>query len=662
MARAEALLGTEDVSELRGIFYKSLKPPRRRSVSEWADERRQLDSRSPWPGPWRTAKAPYLREPMDRFNSTDPCRRIVVDAAAQVGKTEIMLNAIGQAMEDDPGPMLAVQGTIELARDWSKDRLQTMIDLTPELKEIIGEDRNNQRDRDADDSIRYKRFRGGSLFLAGANSPAGLRSKPVRRVFMDEVDSYPESAGKEGDPVRLAERRTQNFQNKKIGLFSTPTIKGRSRIEAAYLYSDQRKYYVPCPHCGYKQTLKWANIIWHLDAEDKLVESSVQYACEKNGCLIDEADKIGMLTEGEWIAENPGGGDGRTHGYHISALYSPWKPWVECVQEFLEAKPPGKPVNLHLLQVFVNTNLAETWDDSGGHEADANAQMKRREIWWKGEEIVVPRKAAFLTMGVDTQDDRLEGTVWAWGPGRECWLIDRFIINSPPIEDSTWNDLDTRITRQYVHESGIYIGIAATCVDTGGHHSQDVLRFTNLRKQRRVYGVKGVPGMNKTIWSGKQFVGRRRKTGGTMYPVGVDSAKSWLYQVLNEDESRVHFPLTDFCDMTFFTQLCAEKRKPRYVEGRLSYVWWKPDHVANEMLDATVYAAAAMEALVMAGRRLDGVPVGPPVLNFEGSSTEPSDGEREAKKAPARPKELRRPAPVIREGQVLADRNWLSRD
>mgnify|MGYP002717098516 FL=1 len=195
----------------------------------------------------RTVRTPYMREIMDRLSAGDTMQRIVFMKAAQVGATEAGNNWIGFAIHQAPGPMLAVQPTVELAKRNSRQRIDPLIDESPELRERV----KPARSRDAGNTMLSKEFAGGILIMTGANSAVGLRSTPARYIFLDEVDAYPASADEEGDPVTLAEARSLTFAHRrKVLLVSTPTIRGLSRIEREYEVSDQRRYFVPCPHCG----------------------------------------------------------------------------------------------------------------------------------------------------------------------------------------------------------------------------------------------------------------------------------------------------------------------------------------------------------------------------------------------------------------------------
>lgn len=592
--------------DLVAEFFRGLEPPPLIDVSEWADTHRELDSRSPVPGPWSTDRVPYLREPMNRINPLDPCQCIVMMKAAQTGGTDgLMHNGIGYLMTYVPGPMLAVQSTVDLAKDWSKDRFQSIVDTTPSLQKLLGET-DGQKEKDSDNTLRYKRFPGGSLFVAGANSAAGLRSKPIRYLFLDEVDSYPVSAGREGDPVNLARQRTSNFASKKIILISTPTIKGESRIEKAYENSDQRKYFVPCPHCEQYQVLMWDGVKWPEGKPQKAF-----YTCSKNGCIIEEGQKKKMLLAGEWRATNPGGGDGRTHGYHISTLYSPFKTWADCAIQFVEACPPGKPVDRELLKTFINTVLGETWEELGATELRSSEIHNKRETWWTGETLIVPRKATLLTAGVDIQDDRVEGVVWAWGPGKEGWLIDRWkVLGDPRTQKEVWDDVSTLLSKVYLHESGVSLAVSSAGIDSGGSAGTTdvVLAFCQQNRSKRWHAIKGFKNAGKPIWTGIPLASTKTQKRKACYPIGTYTAKSWVYAAIHD--GKLHFPKVDWCDADFFTQLCVEKLKSKQVGGYKVSFWWKPDHARNEMLDVTVYALGVLDGLLAGGKKLDRVPDG----------------------------------------------------
>jgi phage terminase large subunit GpA-like protein len=223
-------------------------------------------------------------------------REIVVMKSAQVGWTEILLNVVGYFVDLDPSPILLVQPTVDMAAAFSKDRLAPMVRDTPALTGRIAD----ARSRDSGNTTLHKTFPGGHITIGGANSPAGLASRPIRVALFDEVDRFPASAGTEGDPIALGKKRTTTFWNRKILMGSTPTIKGESRIESAFELGDQRYYMVPCPHCEVTQRLMWAQVRW-----DEGKPETAHYVCQHCGVMLDDADKAQMLRTGDWVPSKP---------------------------------------------------------------------------------------------------------------------------------------------------------------------------------------------------------------------------------------------------------------------------------------------------------------------------------------------------------------------
>lgn len=262
--------------------YSMFRPPKQQTVSEWADENRVLVSESSAePGAWRTDRAPYQREIMDSFNQPG-IWQIVIMASAQVGKSEIELNMMGAAIDNDPGPILYIQPTDKVAEDYSKRRITPMINACPSLRRKVAKTKS----RDSANTITMKTFVGGSLAIIGANSPADLASKPVRYIFMDETDRFPASAGSEGDPQELAERRTETFRhNRKIVKTSTPTIKGASRIEKDFMNGTQEEWHTQCPHCLTYSYINFKDIKFEKDTfkntfnEDDYIVTEVAWEC-----------------------------------------------------------------------------------------------------------------------------------------------------------------------------------------------------------------------------------------------------------------------------------------------------------------------------------------------------------------------------------------------
>lgn len=572
----------------REAFLDGLRPDPLLTISQWADEHRHLSQKAASePGRWRTSRTPYLRDIQDDLSPSSPVERVVFMKAAQVGGTECGNNWLGYVIHHAPGPMLMVQPTVDMAKKLSKQRLAPMIEESPVLRERI----SPSRERDSGNTMMMKEFRGGVLMLTGANSAVGLRSMPIKNLFLDEVDAYPGDVDGEGDPVQLAERRTTTFSRRKIFLVSTPTIRDVSRIEKEYLASDQRRYYVPCPHCQNMDWIRWANIKWQNDDP-----KTAALWCEACGSEIQEHFKTDMLLAGEWRAT--AGGDG-THGYHLSSLYSPlgWKSWAVIVKEFLAAKndPP-------VLKGWVNTVLGETWEESYSAKIGADALAERAEDY---PLLTVPEGGLLLTAGVDVQDNRLAITVRAWGEGEESWLVNWTEIHGDPSDltaTGPWVQIDNVRKQEYAHASGVKMQVRATAVDTGGHFTHEAYVYCRQRRKDNVIAVKGssTPGkaaLGKPSRQDVNFKNQTIKKGVDLWLIGVDTIKATLYGRLKNPTAKgagvYHFPLGVANE--YYKQLTSEKQITKYRNGFPKREWIKKDGARNEALDCEVYAYAALQ-------------------------------------------------------------------
>jgi len=555
--------------QVREILKQSvdiLKPPPRLSLSQWADRKRVLSPEaSAEPGRWYTERAEYQRGIMDAI--TDPTiEKVVIMTSSQVGKTEIILNTIGYFIEQDPSPIFVVLPTIEVAKDFSKTRLQPLLRDTPCLSEKF-----DFSSRNPDNTQLRKVFPGGYILLAGANSPASLAAKPVRILLMDEVDRFPFSAGAEGDPIMLAIKRTMTYWNRKIVMASTPTLKGLSRIEQEYEHSDRRKYYARCPYCEHYQVLYWKNVQWENGDPE-----TAGYVCENCKTKWNEADRLKAVRFGEWRAERE---KPKVAGFWLNALYSPWVKIPDLVREFFEVKKQPEK-----LKVFVNTVLAETWEDIGEvvetHELVARKEAYRAEV---------PDGVLVLTAGVDVQKDRLECVVWGWGKNDEAWVIDWKTFYGNVIEPAVWEQLDIYLSKDFTHEKGIVMKIACTAIDSGSY-TQNVYNFVKGKSIRRIFAIKGASQKGLPI---VYSVSRRNKAKVPVFLIGVDTAKELLFsrmQITEPGGAYIHFPM--HLPEEFFMQLTAEKMITRFKKG-VPTREWKKIRDRNEVLDCSVYAIAA---------------------------------------------------------------------
>jgi len=539
-------------------------------VAEWADRERRLSSEaSAAAGRWVTSRAEYQRGIMDAIS--DPrLRDIVVMAGAQVGKTEMLLNVIGFHIHHDPSPILLVQPTLEMAQAFSKDRLAPMLRDTPALKGSV----KDPRSRDANNTTTHKVFTGGHISLVGSNSAAGLASRPIRVVLCDEVDRYPPSAGSEGSPILLARKRSATFHNRKMVMVSTPTNKGASMIESQYEESDKRQYFVPCEDCGTVQTLKWSNVKW-----DKDKPETAYYACDSCGSVWDDAKRNRSVRKGEWVATADFTG---VAGFHINGLYSPWTMLADAVRDFLIAKKAPDT-----LRVFVNTFLAETWEDQGETVGDIRFDDREEEF---GANI--PDDIVVITAGIDVQDDRLELELVGWGRDEESWSLDYKTLYGDPSTPHLWNDLDNILKASYTTESGRQLGIRAACVDSGGHYTQAVYNFVRPREGRRIFAIKGMAGEQRPL------VGRPSKNNIgkiKLFTVGTFPIKELIFsrlKIQSEGAGYCHFPAGRSDE--YYQQLAnSEKIVTKYQKGfpRREFV---KTRTRNEALDCRVYAYAAL--------------------------------------------------------------------
>jgi phage terminase large subunit GpA-like protein len=553
-------LGFEGAEDILRAWRRGMRPDPDLTVSEWADQHRWLSSRaSAEPGRYRTTRTPYLREIMDALSPRHPAQRITFMKAAQVGATEAGNNWIGFVIHHAPGPMLAVLPTVEMAKRSSRGRIDPLIADSPALRERV----NPARSRDAGNSMLSKEFPGGILVLTGANSATGLRSMPARYVFLDEVDAYPASADEEGDPVTLAEARTTTFSHRrKVFLVSTPTIRGISRIEREFEASDQRRFFVPCPHCGYMQWLQFERLRWV-----KGQPETAAYVCEGCEKPIAEHHKTAMLERGEWrvtaISADP-----NAIGFHLSALYSPlgWKSWGQIARDWLAAQGSDE-----MLRAARNTLLGETWVESGD-APEWQRLADRREVF----AATVPYLGLFLTAGADVQKDRIEVDVWAWGRGLESWLVEHVLIAGGPEDPAAWEKLTALLGRTWTHESGAVMQLSKLAIDTG-YEAPAVYAWSRGVGTAQVAPIKGVESFARaTPVSGPTFVdatigGKRLRRGARLWTIAVSTFKAETYRFLRlqrpSDEDRalgvcdapgtVHLP--NWADTEWLKQLVAEQ-------------------------------------------------------------------------------------------------------
>lgn len=570
--------------ELIKGFLDGLKPIERMTVDQWADKYRYLSSTSSSePGLYRTSRTPYLREVMRKLSASDPVQEVVFMKGAQVGATEAGFNWLGYIIDVAPGPTLIVAPTDSMSKRNSKMRLDPMIEATPRLKERI----KPSRSRDAGNTTLQKDFPGGTVVLTGANSAVGLRSMPVSKLFLDEVDGYPLDLDAEGSPLDLAKARTRTFARRKIFIVSTPTVSGRSVIEHEFGETDQRYFHVPCPHCGSLQDLVFDQLRWEPGNPE-----TAKYECEHCDELIEERYKPLMFDAGEWVAAAPENESPRKVGYHINSLYSPfgWYGWSDAVRDWEAAqKDPDK------LKVFTNTVLGLPWEEQGD-APEWELLFNRREDYHVNR---VPKAVVVLTCGVDIQKDRIELEVVGWGKGKRSWSIDYRVLIGDTSDRKVWDDLARVVSEVWEREDGIVMPMTRMCVDSG-YNTTQVYDFCRRFDPTRVVPTKGQDKQPIMI-STPRAVDRMRngKPAGALglYNVGVNIIKSELYGWLKLHKGEDGSLPPGFCTFpqygpTYFKGLTAERMQKKLLRGYQIFEWVK-HYDRNEPLDCRVYARAA---------------------------------------------------------------------
>lgn len=511
---------------------------------------------------------------MDRF--TDPLiEKIVLCFGAQIGKTETELNMIGYALDQTAFPVMMVYPTDAIAKFASDKRVQPMIKSVKSINDKFDE---NSKLLELD-------FNNGNyMVLVGANSPSSLSSRSIKYLFFDEIDKYPAFAGKEADPIKLATERTKTFVDKKIVMVSTPTVESGNIWQAFMSANERRQYYVPCPHCGVSQVLKFKQIKWpdeHNDNVD-MIRDTAYYECEHCGEHIYDRHKMEMLRRGEWRAVNESQSKVRSVSYHLSSIYSPWVTFGDVAYEFKNSK--GTPATL---MNFINSWLAEPWKSS---KTKSTQNMEFTQSNYPCG--VVPDKAVLLIASVDVQLDHFWWEVRAYAPGVKSYLIDYG-------QASTWEDLEEIIiNREYPSEYGEARQVMKAGIDSG-FRTDEVYQFCS-RFPEVCIPLKG--SSNHTTMTAPYTMTSLEKgvVGGLkLYVLNTDYWKDFIFARMTrpaDEEGTIH--LYKECPQEYSDHLRSEeKQEIRNVKTGAVTVQWKPltSHPVNHLLDTCTYNAAVAD-------------------------------------------------------------------
>lgn len=587
---------------LREARDAALAPSPRLTLTEWACKCGRLSSESS-AEPGEFTPFGYQVGLLDAM--TDPSiGELYIQKSTRVGYTQIASFAVGYHLEHDPTKVIFVLPTEKNVSDFTKDTILPMFRDVDSLREIIG--------RGVSDDDKENKFtsKGSVLHLRGAHSADTFRRLTARILIADEIDAEGWDFGgkSQGDKLKLLYERGKTYWNRRLIAGSTPTVAGLSRIEARYRQGDQRRYFVPCPHCGEFQFLEWGGrsephgIKWPTGRPDL-----AHYICSQNGCKIEEKDKPWMDANGEWrptaVASRP-----RVASYHISALYSLFEnaSWSILAQEFSDAVhlPPGVE-RQEALRSFFNLNLGETYEEDQGKRVESHDLLNRLEVYT----AEIPEGVLFLTAGVDTQTadgGRFEVSIYGWGANGERWLIGHWILKDHPLTDPrSWSSLEALLRRPFRTTSGHQMYIQGACIDSGGTYTQEVYAFTGRQPPRlRWWAIKGRNNAKGERSADGVWPKTPTKTGlgSLLHLVDVDTAKDTLVRQLAAELGEAgcfHWPSASLpgsapIDDLFFTRLTREKQ--RAAPGRPGRTFWTSP-TDQEPWDCLVYAYAAMMGL-----------------------------------------------------------------
>ena len=643
MARRTKAQERQDAERLTAAIAPSLRifqPPKDQTVSDWAEDNRHLSPEtSAEPGPWRTSRTPYLKEPMDAV--TDPkVRKIVMVAGSQCGKSELELNTIGRIIDQDPGSVLYIHPSIVDARKFSRLRVGPMIRDSKAIKAKV----TDIRTKDSGNTILQKSFPGGMLTMTGSSGAAALSSTPSRYAIGDEIDRWADDADGEGDPMELVEARQITFYNWLSMLVSSPTIKGHSKIEDAFYTGTQERWSHQCPECGAFHHLEFNDIKFEHEVVKRKGRqyfkiTNIGWACPSCGAFSSESAI--KKQPAKWIAHNPDAYNEGIRSFWLSGLYSPWLTWERIIRKFLEAG--NNPLKL---QPVFNTMLGELWEDRG-EMADEDTLMARREEY----AAELPDGVLVLTCGVDTQDDRLEYEVVGHGHYGEKWGIKKGFIAGRPDTPEVWERLDDVVDHVYRFKpaagaaQGVGLTISVTFVDSGGHYTQDVYKACRARVHKKVFAIKGkggdgipyvAPASQVKIVDNGAVVGKC-----WLYTLGVDAGKADIMNAVRVQEKGAryyHFPrdieeMVRGYDYNYFSGLLSEKLTITRTRRGHQWQWVKlPGHNRNEALDCRNYANAGFKMmdpdLDAVERRLRGTSVPVPAPSQAQQHTPPANKKR----------------------------------
>ncbi|WP_083571148.1 phage terminase large subunit family protein [Delftia sp. HK171] len=585
---------------------EGMRPDPELQCDVWAEKFMQLPQSGPKPGPFRFDRSYPARRVHQVLSPGHPCKRVVAKVASQMFKTQTALNWIASLIHCRPRNILALQPTDTLVKRFSA-RVTTMIRNVPVLAERVAASKS----RDSRNTVQAKDFLGdATLFMNTAGSAANLAEVSAPYIYVDEIDRLLLNIDGEGDPVRLAEARASQYENDcKFFYTSSPAIEGFSKIDELFARGTQEYYHVPCPHCEHLHVLALENFRFARDEQTGFMDRA-WFVCPACGCEIDERHKTAMLRDvaaggqARWVATSKG--DGETVSFTLSAFYMPVGAitWLTLARDYSHAKAQLQRGDHNAMQVFYNTRLGLSYKNA--ETITTATQLRDRAE--KYPLRVLPDPALVATMTADTQPDRLEVQIEAWGPGLEHWVIDYIVLQGSPSEPpeapgSVWQRLDEIRRTPLLHASGRPIMISAYGIDAGGANTQDVYNYGSARRPLNCTVLHGSSRPNKPIMGSSpsrvdiDWGGSKTPGGVELWTVGTDVAKDWLSNRMHlaEGAGAMHFNQT--LPIEWFDQMVVEQPRVRWHKGRAIREWIKPNGKRNEAWDVSVYNLAIAHQL-----------------------------------------------------------------
>ncbi len=569
---------------------RAIAPRRVLSVSEWAAAERVLTTKgSQVTGRWDNDRNPLLREPMDCMSKRSRVHECVVMFPIQFGKTEVELNILGYTMDAEPGPTMVVLPDDITMNAWIDQKLSSLIDGTESVRRAL----TSTNSRNASNQKAFKDFIGGQLFIEHGKTATRLTLKSIETMLVDELDKFAGQLTTGEDPLELIRGRVSAFPSThRICYIGTPGIKGVSRLDALWEESDQRRYYVPCPHCRHEQPLEWGGLHWSTDGDE------CWYVCRDCACTIEEHYKTDMIRAGRWVPERPGQA---IRGYRANCLYYQFgmgPRWLDLVRMWRRAQnDPQK------LQVFVSERLTESWEDPSMRKVKFDQLRARAEAY---ELRTAPYGVLAITAGVDTQDNRLAVQIVGWGRNLHAWTLDYVELPGDPADDAVWSALVDLLRKPITHACGATMHVDSVCIDAAGHRTQDVYAFVRSARLRRCIAIFGAKPNNAPVLSKGKLMdvnwrGQLDRRGVMIHHVGTVGIKHKLYsriavdaepkKVDGKEEPRAPEELfihtTTALPDEYFPGMVSETYNP--TKNRFD----KRTGIRNEPLDTWVYAYAA---------------------------------------------------------------------